>query len=591
MQSEWQFLFLCSLAATLCAMQQAHAMNQDNSKFQPGHIVLESNERQNCAPIVDAIYAKVFEPAQDSNPLTHEQIHDMIDEAYGLMTSPAHRYVSQNSRTPQLVYKQLELFHEMADEHLLENLREVDCIRSKLIRFKVLEKKFENHINLRSYFSHYNARKFEKCAKILVQKFSLTQSHSHAASSQGYVIEREHLGQVSKMVAARRKELINEQLYPIDEPEEEEEESLRNTSFIIMKYLSENLHLDITKPLNRPMVEQLNLMGQMEDDVFLLECNFLTQLHAADYLQYQLFVHYYRTELWPLFWDQDLQVAELIEQLRICHQLAHANTHIYLLGRYDLDSLINRLDDTTDGTNSPEEMRDLLEIVLFAAQAEVYLGYDYAPMASYYLDLFVPSQIDRQKCQATYFRLLKQKIDWHSDNPNIINYLRHFGVIQVLKCLHRFGSQLRRATSSLDETQRAQLNTLHEVFNYIAQHNEPPLRLYYDPIPNYIVRFASEKLFDLLGYNLFTLSDNELIQKLPQTQFQVEILFETCRLFINQLANLADLFRLFIIVDSEAENHINSEIAKRMSQYNICKTLISLQLSEDQLNNLNLNAD
>lgn len=581
-------LTLFAFATTLCAVQ--FASNSIEAADSPSTSGLR---RISCTAIVDRIYRDIFE--NQTRFSTRPWVESKLNEAFKYLKNPAYVYDSPDVERAAKVRREIELFYRIANDDF------EDCSYTRLEKRLELEDLLTSHSNLGHFIQYYNGLLFLNCAQKLVGK--LNQGETRPLIRAVEPLERVAIKKVAKLVLTRRERLMSRGEYDSDEEDLQYEDPLRNTAIVVVRYL-EAIGLDLVKPTDRTMHQHIEYINRIIHRIFFNECQHLGQLYGPDYKTYLLMLKYDSLILKPVFERNEI-VQQLLEQMRICQQLTEATPYIYPLGRFDMETLMDKLDEQASGSSTPEHFRDSLDEILHLGTAELYLGNDYSQTMRYYLDLFVISQIDRRKCVSNYFKILKRYTQANLNLPSTMNYIKHYAHLQVLQCLPIFKQRMRHGLARVELEDSMNLQHLYDIFKSIAQQVEPNIRLYYDNISYTILRLASGKIFDFFGLNLhsmFEQGNEQLVEKLPETQEHIHNLFKSCRFLMSRIETPVDMIRLFIAVDPSVTDQLeNSNLLNWLSKYNICKTLLKLQTVQleshssipltHSLDNLNISGD
>lgn len=569
------------LAATLCAaMQLASSMDRRSTNNNKRTYQMANNRLLiDSAPIIDPIYDEIF-GTDVYNLMTRRELRNKLEEAYTVLTNPEHVYICENSDRTTKVNRDIKLLHAIA----VDNYR--DCSYDKISQRIDAEENFKIYPNLETFMEYYNGLLVMNCARNI---FNQIVSSEHRITQLFNADDNWNLKKVVKLANKRRQILINSDDYNSDDSNDLEiqEDSLRNTSVVVMQYLSQKFgFLEVEKPIDRPMLAQLEHIGKLIDQVFFKECQKLAQIHGVNHSLYLLMQSYDQRYIKHLFNSNEF-VRDLLEQMRICHHFTNSLQHMYLLGRYHLDTLVDTIEDA--GSLAPNEMRDLIETLVYLGQAEVSLGYNHADLLRNYLELLVISQISVQKCQDNYFKLMRHRqrdLMMLDEQSSMCNYVKHYVHLQIVACLPSFEGQISTNLNNLEDSDDSldEIDKIYDIFKEISSQIEPSLKLYScDNIPYDVVRLASEKILHSYGFDLFNWQndfhdDETFHDKMFETQDQVENLFDSCRSFMNQMRNSVQLFRLFMSLDTN--NNITSSISEdsliALSKYNVCKSLVNL---------------
>lgn len=482
-----------------------------------------------------------------------QEIKDMLDQAFFLTFNP---FVQIEEYA---VYKEaLRQYRSLANQS--------NCSVADLELRNEIQVHSENHPSVRQYALYYNDEQFEICAKRLND---YVQSHV----KYGFELTKN----VAKVVKSiRQSQLDEDDLIGISS-----DFDLRTISRALCNHLKHDLQIDIDKPANVSMNDQIDKFNSILNAVIVQECASATPKFAQE-LQLYIQLTIQRPQLRGEF---SSRVAQFFDELFICQVLVNTHKDVYPLGMYTIDDLTDKLFATearliesgVEFRLDPEKTRDLLDIAIRVGQSELTIGIENPPLMRHIIDLATVSQIDSVKCRTEYFKILLDLRARDRGYPNLSNYINHFGRMQVKECIPNLDAEIMQKTSDMNraECDPAKINELTKVFIEIARQVDSQTKLY-RKVPIKILKIALIKYMHDNGLKLtenFDLTDQADFERFKSTN---KTPFEICDKFEEILDATAEKFESMAQFDTEPDSLFNQVILGIMTNYKICQTIVDL---------------
>lgn len=482
-----------------------------------------------------------------------------------------------NEDSPQ--YEPQELFTKLKDAYeLLEtdlDLENGNELRAHIWEFlsvafddgcseDMLERRLDlslfdgNHPNLGPYLEVYNSEHFHRCAL------------QFEARLMAEILEFKNtdLSRVAQTVR---------DLHIVRDPEATSSTELDFilTARGILEYLNYLGHGD-EKPLDRSMNEHNQGIVRSIDEFFDYDCDQLfSKLNDKLNIYRLLLMH-----------DIDInrifkpEVNHLLDQVHICTFMRVHKEQIYPLAKYNLNELTDQILSTERSMHpmEPEKMRDLLEISLFVGQALMLIGHDNTTLLKKFRDLLTVGQPADYKCGPDYIRTINQIKQPYRNYPNLLNYLNHYGRLQMTACLPQLNYSIRNQISNLfihNNCDSKLIDELVGVFIKVARDLEPNSRLHM-VISNSIVATSMKKYLEENHIDL--LNDNQ--EKLQAFKPKWVKLFSSCDIFAQGLNYLAEKFFELANLDTDPNKSTiattNPNLITWITKFNVCKSIANM---------------
>lgn len=458
-----------------------------------------------------------------------------------------------------------ELANELEPDssHIIERLQNVKwfsenegCAFYELSRRSSSVPIYENFQNIADYIKFHNDRIFNKC--ILFYKESI---ETDLQSSRD---ERVNLDELYPLIINRQSQLNQELQYQANL-------SKKMTAQGAMDYL-EMKGYNIEKPRDRPMIEHIeNVISPIISQHFDDEC-----IKTKDRFGYPFMVRAiisdYDENLVQLLGEDALK---LFNQMYICFHLTNTNAHMFPLGKYDLESIQDQIFsfEPSDELMNPEEVKNLIEIALFASQANLFAQMVDLDLARKLVDFLTISQINPNKCEADYLNTLIALKANNREYPNLYNYLDFYGQKQMISCLSSFESRLLYKIFSLSNRDLNNVNEIYGYFESAKNQIDPNAKLYRD-ISDQILAASLEKWFESLRNKATEGPSGSRTSYSSRVRASIRTLFDSCQEIVDFLHQESQDFRRLVKLDSGPESEFQANTLIMMQKYNICAAIL-----------------
>lgn len=512
------------------------------------------------------LFERIFDNDENSELIPPDQLKLLIEEANGIVQRQIAIGLGANEHV-DLAWRS----NAIGELILYSSI--ISCSQFLLNDALFMEDRFDRYPNIHQFLHHYNRLHMQLCISKLNGDIERA-------------IERINPVLFIPEIANQMRAALVASMPEREHPHIESLSHFINSRLFartVMDHL-ESLGIEVEKPVNRSVDVHLRVIEELISNMYRGVC-FAIRLYtnSSRSLYLRIISRGFKPD------DFEPIVQSTIDYLDICDGLSYdTKKYLFPLAKYEFHLLNEQIFSIQDDlTISPEQMKELIQISLHAAQAELAILNTFpSQQVRNLIDVLTVSELSDGKCFESYIRSLKYSIDFNERARILWRYLIHYSRLQMRECIPKLSDQLSLAQMDLDPSDLSEIEKLRvSIKTANTEHSHQTHRLYINPISDQLLVEAL-KLYLELKNDYPQVDNNELVCSTSKNDHDhddvnhmdkrvMHSICEACKKYTNIFREAWTFFKYLIKLDLDnSSQFVSQETLQLMVNYNICLSLV-----------------